>query len=293
MNFPMPLRLTRNVHCTNVPKQLVTQKRWWDLHFFSGTRNTIRWPSTSVWGHESSQTVRNVVSVVIAEALLPIKEYNVNVYGNRVDVLVAGVEYNVELPVGQYVSGIELATALTSAFVLAGLVTFTVSYDSRTDKLRVASGGPVFSLLWNTGKYNNTSLWYVMGWNDRQNTPDAAVQYSTGRIDLYGTQVIDVFIDEFTPAIQGPVARILLKPTGNTTFFNLDRCHAHHFKPIGRVTTFTFRFMVAYQQISPTGVTTLDYRVYDFNGANIYLTVGVETLEYENPSAVIQLDPST
>lgn len=289
----------RQTHCNaTVPMQLVQKKRWWDLNFYSGTRDAVAWPTASEWRHASPEMLRNVVSVVVVQALLPRKEYNVSVWGNRVDILLGGVQYNVELPVGQYADGTALATALTTAITTtdAALAGCLVSYDTLTDRMSVTFAGPVFSLLWRTGTFNNVSLWRVMGWSDRLDTAPGVTQSSVGRINLEGVQVLDVFVTEFTNAVHGPVARILLKPgPGNTdtTYFDSERCRAHTFWPVGRVTNFSFRFMVAYAHMSPTGEITPDYRPYDFNGCDVYLTIGVETLEYEDSGVKVVLDPST
>ena len=263
---------------------LHTRKLWWQFQFTSENRDMNAWPTAAEWRQDISSPVRNLTRLTILNSLIPLKEYNVSSWCNRLDILLGATQYNVTLPVGEYTSGGNLSTALTAAIIAtdAALAAFVTSYDALTDKITIASGGPVFSLLFGTGAFNNTSLWKVLGF-PRVDTVAAATQTSAGRINLHGVQVLDIFINELTNSLQAPVARILLKPNDDTTFYHeMEIVPTHEFAPISRLTFLTFRFLVPYQTINSLGQTSADYRSYDFNGFNVYLTLGFQVAELTN-----------
>ena len=284
-------------------KNLERGRRVWSLNFDSSCRDPTAWPTTSTWRMDLSSVMRNVTSVRLRSVGLEKAEYPVDVWNNRIDVEIGGTEYGVTVPVGVYASGGDLATAVAAAFVAAApaLAGFTATYTSLTDSLTISESTPTqFTLLWKSGAHANTSAYRTLGYA-REDVASTLVGGShdavaPGRIDLEGVLAIDVFADELSNSLDGPIGRVLLKQTveGAPVFHETVIDDYHTFWPIARLHFLTFRFMVQYGRINDDETILCDYRPYEFHGRHNTLRLDFGVASYTNPmEAEVQLDPGT
>lgn len=289
-----PVRLHHEKQC-----ELEKGRRIWKLNFNSDCRDST-WPTTAAWRVDLPTVMRNVSSVVLRSVALHASEYTVDVWNNAIDVDFGGTTYEVFVPVGMY-SGGDLATAVTAAFAaVPALATFTATYTPLTDTITISESTPtVFTLLWLSGANANASLAQTMGYTriDTISTlvGGAHVVVAPGRIDLDGVLAIDIFADELSNSMDGPIGRVLLQKQlpGAPVFQETAFEEPHTFWPIGRLQFLTFRFMVQYARIDG-GTVVCDYRPYEFHGKPNTLRLDFGETAYINPmESEVQLDPST
>jgi hypothetical protein len=250
---------------------------------------------------ELSTFVRNVTSTTLRSVGLDVAEYTVDAWNNMIDVNVGGTDYVVGVGVGMYATGSDLATAITTAFVAthAALAAFTAVYTPLTDTITISETTPTqFTLLWGSGPNVNTSLWKTLGFV-QQDVVSVLVGgsqdvMSPGRVDLYGVLAIDVFADELTNSLEGPIGRVLLKQTleGAPVFQETIVNDYHTFWPISKIQFLTFRFMVQYGHINDDASVVCKYRPYEFHGRHNTVQLDFGVTSYLNPlEAEVQLEP--
>lgn len=276
------------------------RRQIWKLNFNSECRDRASWPSSSEWRARASSAMRNVSSVRLRSIGLHAAEYTVDVWNNRMDLEFAGTVYQVTIPVGEYASGTALAAATTTAITSTSgaLAGFSVTYSTLLDSLAVLEGTPTeFTILWASGPNVNTSAYRVLGFERSDlasvlNGPNHEVV--GGRVDLDGVLAIDVFADELTKSLDGPVGRVVLRKqyAGAPVFQDLPVNDFHTFWPIARLTFLTFRFMVQYGHVNPDGTVLCEYRPYVFNGKPNTVRIDFGVTSYINPMEDdVQLDP--
>lgn len=275
--------------------------RVWKLNFDSSCKDGVQWPTTSHWRMDLSTFVRNVTSTTLRSVGLEPAEYTVDVWNNMVDVEVGGTQYAVAVELGMYANGTDLATAISTAFVAthAALAGFSVVYTALTDRMTVSESTPTqFSLLWGSGENANTSLWKTMGFlqQDVSSTLSGGAHQvdSPGRVDLYGPLAIDVFADELTNCLEGPLGRVLLsRSVEGAPVFRENTLDNHHtFWPISKIQFITFNFMVQYGHINADGTVVCKYRPYEFHGRHNTVQLDFGVMSYMNPlEAEVQLEP--
>lgn len=292
----VPSPPTRDAHSSGCV--LEKERRIWKLNFNSECRDVSVWPTTSTWRMDLPTVMRNVSSVSLRSVGLHASEYTVDVWNNTIDVSFGGSTYEVVVPIGMY-SAPTLATAVTVAFTgVPALAAFTATYTVLTDTITI-SAPAVFTLLWLTGLNANTSLAQTLGYTrvDTVSTLDGGshVVVSQGRVDLDGVLAVDVFADELSNSMDGPIGRVLLgKQLEDAPVFQETSIEEHHsFWPISRLQFLTFRFMVQYGRIDG-GVITCDYRPYEFHGKRNTVRLDFGETAYINPmESEVQLDPGT
>jgi hypothetical protein len=288
-----PTRATHHSAC-----ELQKGTRIWKLNFSSACRDDA-WPSTSVWRVDLPTVMRNVSSVSLRSVGLHASEYTVDAWNNTIDVAFGGNTYAVVVPIGMYTAS-ALATAVTAAFVATdvALAAFTATYTALTDTITIAEGTPAaFTLLWVSGTNANTSLARTLGYTTDTSSTLVGVSHvaaAPGRVDLDGVLAIDVFADELTNSMDGPIGRVMLEREPDAPVFQQTPLEeVHTFWPIGRLQFLTFRFMVQYGRVE-AGVVTCDYRPYEFHGKNNTLRLDFGETSYINPmEKEVQLDPGT
>ena len=276
--------------------------RIWKLNLHSACRNLTDWPTSAEWRIGLPTVMRNVSSVSISSVCLHASEFTVDVWNQFINIQLGGNVYTVEVPIGMY-SKVDLATAVTAAFVATdpALASITVTYTSVTDSMTVSESTPVpFTLLWSTGQHANTSMARTLGFDqvDTASTLSGGshVVSSSGRVDLDGVLAIDVFADELSNSMDGPVGRVLLERQldGAPVFQKTPVEETHSFWPIGRLQFLTFRFMVQYGRVNQDGSIVCDYRPYQFHGKENTIRLDVGETTYINPlENEVQLDPGT
>lgn len=261
------------------------------------------WPNTSAWRADLSSVMRNVTSVRLQSVALSQTEYTVDIWNNRIDVIIGGTEYPVVVPIGMYTTGTSLAAAVTAAFVATApaLAAFTATYTALTDNITISESTPTaFVLPWRTGTNVNKSMCKTLGY--RQEDVNSILDggsheaVAPGRVDLNGVLAIDVFADELTNSLEGPIGRVLLNKSfeESPVFQETIIDDYHTFWPIGRIQFLTFRFMVQYGRLNDDGTILCDYRPYEFHGRQNTLRLDFGVASYMNPmEAEVQLDPGT
>lgn len=284
-------------------KLLEKGSRVWALNFQSSCRDPVMWPNTSAWRADLSSVMRNVTSVRLQSVALSQTEYTVDIWNNRIDVIIGGTEYPVVVPIGMYTTGTSLAAAVTAAFVATApaLAAFTATYTALTDNITISESTPTaFVLPWRTGTNVNKSMCKTLGY--RQEDVNSILDggsheaVAPGRVDLNGVLAIDVFADELTNSLEGPIGRVLLNKSfeESPVFQETIIDDYHTFWPIGRIQFLTFRFMVQYGRLNDDGTILCDYRPYEFHGRQNTLRLDFGVASYMNPmEAEVQLDPGT
>jgi len=304
-NLSTPTPGTRLNACQQQQQHLPTHRRVWKLNFDASCRDTDVWPSTSEWRVDLPTTMRNISSVTLRSIGLMPSEYTVDAYNNTIDVSFGGSVYTVTVPSGVYATGGVLATAVGAAIVAtdAALAGFSATYTALTDTLTISESTPAaFTLLFQSGASAGTatSMWRTLGFL-RTDTPSVLVGGShdavaPGRVDLTGVLAIDVFADELTTSLDGPIGRVLLdrSVSGDPVFQESHHEDYHQFWPLGRLKFLTFRFMVQFGRQSDDGTVVCDYRPYMFHGRDVSLRLDFGETSYVNPmEADVQLGPGT
>lgn len=286
----------------NTCHELEKGTRAWKLNFSSACRDRDVWPTSAEWRTTLSTTMRNVSRISLRSVALHAAEYTVDTWNCYIDVSIGVTVYQVKVPVGMYTPG-SLATAVTSAMVATdvALAGFSATYTSVTDTMTISESTPTpFTILWLSGPNANTSLRATLGYSlvDSVSTlvggsHDAV---SPGRVDMDGVLTIDVFADELTNSMDGPIGRVLLERAvdGAPVFQETVLDDQHTFWPIGKVQFLTFRFMVQYGRVNADGTILCDYRPYNFNGKDVTLVLGFGVTSYLNPlEDEVQLDHGT
>lgn len=300
---PPPSRSPFRVNTPDEQCGLARHTRTWKLNFSSSCRDTSVWPSTSEWRVDLHTPMRNVSTVSLRSVGLSPSEYTVDVWNNGVDLSFGGNVYSVEVPPGVYTTGSSLASAVQTAILAtdAALAGFTVTYAASTDRVTISESSPAeFTLLWASGGSANTSMWATLGWL-REDTVSVLVggshdAVSPGRIDLNGVLAVDVFADELSNSLDGPIGRVVMNRSvvGDPVFRETPQEDSHRFWPIARLQFLTFRFMVQYGRVNADGSVVCAYRPYQFHGRANTLRLDVGETSYVNPMELdVQLDPGT
>jgi hypothetical protein len=251
-------------------------------------RDTNLYPNSSYYRSTFPLLLRNVIAVTLNLAVIPVTEYNVNIYNNCIDIEDNGTVYEVYMPVGQYDStsltnfANAVQDAITSTHVNLSL--YTVSINELTSKMTIFSNGNTFRLLYRTGPNVNKSTWKIFGFQ-RTDTPSDVMQLAPGVVDLLGTLSIYLFADELTNSLNGPLAQIDLdkQTPSNVVYYNSNFLGgARFFWPIGKLHFLTLRFLVPHTEILSDGNQIETYREYQFEGRQNNLFVDVITKEYHN-----------
>ena len=265
------------------------------LTFQSAARDTVLYPSPAYYRMNLAVVQRNVIGIGLNLAVIPVSEFNVNIYTQWLDIEVAGVVYSVKLPEGNYVNvptvpANNFSAALEAAIVATSpvLAAYTVTFNTLTLKVVVDTNGAPCSLRFGTGPNVNRSLWEIMGF-PRTDTANLAVQEGVGTVNLAGALAIDLFIEEISNAIDATdnaFARIDLNRVGTN-----DNCFftppgdglPRYFWPIGRLTFVTFNFKVRWTELLPDGTIIETYRPYLFNERQHTLRLDFVSKEYKSP----------
>lgn len=262
-------------------------ERFTDVTVSSALRDMSYWFSSAEWRTVLNAPLRNVVQVSVPNACIPMSEYNVNSFNNWLDVDIGGTVFSVQLPVGNYTNGTHLATALHAAVVTSdpSLALFVVSYDALTDTIRIDSGGVLARILWTSGPHRNASLYQVLGF-EREDTDALVVHVADGRVDLTGARVLHLFLDELSTVLDAkPFATVVLSPTSTTPcFYAQASTTSMRFDAVPKLNTLTLRILVPYVTIDVLGNLSTTYRPYQFNRAQVVLTLRFTSHMYSNTS---------
>lgn len=290
----------RHVGTAACAQGLATHRRVWKLNFDASCRDNSVWPTTSAWRMNLPTTMRNISSVTLRSVGLMPAEYTVDVHNNTFALSFGGTVYTVTVPSGMYGTGGALASAVGAALVAtdAALAGFSAAYTPLTDTITISESTPAaFTLLFYAAA---STMWSTLGFA-RADTASVLVGGShdavaPGRVDLTGVLAIDVFVDELTSSLDGPVGRVLLdrNVTGDPVFRESHHEDFHQFWPLGRLKFLTFRFMVQVGRQDEDGTVVCAYRPYLFHGRNVSVGLDVGETSYINPmEADVQLGPGT
>lgn len=292
------------VPLNNIPQPLSQIVRLKRLTFQSEERDPQIFPTPSYYRLKMAVPMRNVVSVSLTNAAIPLSEYLVNEYTQWLDVEYLGVLYQVQMPLGDWnTSAGVFATTLQTAMIAAGLpATLTVTSNTDTQRLTFATNnGNPWQFLMRTGPNVNRSMWQLIGF-PREDTALATVLVAPNNLDFQGTYAVDLFIDEISchlDSADNMVAHIILQKflAISVTTYKAppDAGLPRTFFPIGRLQFLTFRFLVSYTILEPgSDVPIQKYRPYLVNGRNHTFQLDFGCREYENMfENTVELDPQS
>lgn len=288
----------------NMPKdvqQVVKLKR---LTFQSEERDPQMYPTPSIYRLKMPVPMRNVVSVSLTNAAIPLSEYLMNEYTQWLDVEYLGTLYQVQAPLGDWNSSIgSFATMLQAAMIAAGLpaaLTVTSSIDTQRLTFSTNTGNP-WRFLMRSGPNVNRSMWQVIGF-PRVDTALATTLVGEYNVDFQGTYAVDVFIDEISchlDSADNMVAHVILQKflAISVTTYKAppDAGLPRTFFPIARLQYLTFRFLVSYTILNPdSDVPEQVYRPYLPNGRNHTIQLDFGCKEYVDVfEQIVELDPQS
>lgn len=110
----------------------------------SRIRNTSLFPNQNQYDIELDDDINDVKSATLVYADIPMPQYMINDYFNKIVVNVASVDYTVSISNGDYTEA-ELATELGTKITTATGTTFEVFYVGKTDNFLFTAASP-FSL---------------------------------------------------------------------------------------------------------------------------------------------------
>ena len=134
----------------------------------SRDRNYDLFTSTSKYEVELNNVYKDIVSIELISAEIPHSGYIINTSNNEIHFIETNTQtstntyYTATIPQGDYTES-ELATTIGTQMTTAGQSTYTVSIDTNSRKISVASnltgGDNIFSLIFrgNTEKYEDTT----------------------------------------------------------------------------------------------------------------------------------------
>ena len=138
----------------------------------SRSRNQDSFPEPNDYQVELANEYRDILEIELLSANIPKSSYNINSANNTIHFDVGGTEYTASVSSGNY-DITTLLTDLETAMNAAGSgVTFTVTEDTKTNKITIAGTG-AFDLLFNGGTepignqtrtvYKESSIGYNLG----------------------------------------------------------------------------------------------------------------------------------
>lgn len=292
------------VPLNNIPTQVSQIVRLKRLTFQSEERDTQLYPTPSFYRMKMNVPMRNVVSVNMTNAAIPLSEYLVNEYTQWLDVEYLGVLYQVQMPLGDWNTSAGLyASTLQTAMITAGLpATLTVTSNVDTQRLTFATNtGNPWRFLMRSGPNVNQSMWQIIGF-PRVDTELAPVLHAPNNLDFQGTYAVEFFIDEISCHLESSdnmVNHVILQKflAISVTTYKAppDAGLPRTFFPIARLQYLTFRFLVSYTILEPgSDIPVQKYRPYLCNGRNHTFQLDFGCKEYADMfEQTVELDPQS
>lgn len=131
-----------------------------------------------------------VDEVRLLHSRIPVTWYNIDSFNNNILFNEGAGNLTATIPVGNYAIS-ELVSEIKTQMDIVGSDTYTVTYNTKTMKLTIASTG-TFSLLFNT---STSEIWEMIGFT-KTNTSVGASHTGTNVIDLVRIKYIQIIIAE-------------------------------------------------------------------------------------------------
>ena len=213
----------------------------------SRDRNYDLFTSTSKYEVELNNVYKDIVSIELISAEIPHSGYIINTSNNEIHFIETNTQtstntyYTATIPQGDYTES-ELATTIGTQMTTAGQSTYTVSIDTNSRKISVASnltgGDNIFSLIFrgNTEKYEDTtrylyktrSIGNILGFT-RTDLSGSASYTGQNQYNINGENYILLHIDNLSNmegrgyGISNSFAKITLTSDKNKTrFYNMN-----------------------------------------------------------------------
>jgi len=213
----------------------------------SRDRNYDLFSSTSKYEVELNNVYKDIVSIELISAEIPHSGYIINISNNEIHFIETNTQistntyYTATIPQGDYTES-ELATTIGTQMTTAGQSTYTVTIDTNSRKISVASnltgGDNIFSLIFrgNTEKYEDTtrylykkrSIGSILGFT-RTDLSGSASYTGQNQYNINGENYILLHIDNLSNmegrgyGISNSFAKITLTSDKNKTrFYNMS-----------------------------------------------------------------------
>jgi hypothetical protein len=213
----------------------------------SRDRNYDLFSSTSKYEVELNNVYKDIVSIELISAEIPHSGYIINISNNEIHFIETNTQistntyYTATIPQGDYTES-ELATTIGNQMTTAGQSTYTVTIDTTSRKISVASnltgGDNIFSLIFrgNTEKYEDTtrylyktrSIGNILGFT-RTDLSGSASYTGQNQYNINGENYILLHIDNLSNmegrgyGVSNSFAKITLTSDKNKTrFYNMN-----------------------------------------------------------------------
>lgn len=213
----------------------------------SRDRNYDIFSSTSEYEIELNNIYKDIVSIELISAEIPHSGYIINASNNEIHFIETNTQistntyYTATIPQGNYTES-ELATTIGEQMTTAGQSTYTVTVDTNSRKMSIASnltgGDNIFSLIFrgNTEKYEDTtrylykerSIGNILGFT-RNNLSGSASYTGQNQYNINGENYILLHIDNLSNmegrgyGVSNSFAKITLTSDKNKTrFYNMN-----------------------------------------------------------------------
>lgn len=256
----------------------------------SRARNQDLYPETNDYQVELANEYRDILEIELLSANIPKSAYNINASNNTIHFDVGGTEYTASVSSGNY-NITDLLSELETAMNASGSgVTFTLTEDTRTNKITI-SGTGAFDLLFNGGQepignqfrsiYKDSSIGYNLGF--RRTDLTGLTTYTAQNIyNIAGENYILLYIKELenleTSDINyNNISQSFTKINLNTDY-NTVKFHSANAEYYSRIL-----FKSPLQKLSQMIIRFYNYNgtLYDFNGLEHSLYFRIKTLSVD------------
>tara|TARA_Y100000389_G_C17436108_1_gene505635 strand:+ start:993 stop:1916 length:924 start_codon:yes stop_codon:yes gene_type:complete len=267
--------------------------------FDSRERSTNIYPDPENYEIILPTIYKNVVSVELLDACIPVSQYVIDTHNNKLDICYSGYdsnkEQNIVIPPGNYKYGSDnisgsLANKLKELFEGIFPNTWTLSYNEINNKMTISVNLGEFTLRFNDGKngdrYNTredgrndiiygTNIRSILGFKLANIGPVSSVT-SDYQVDLEGVKYIIFHLNDYyrivsdNSGVMNGFAKIALnnKPIKYIEAPAMDKKIIKNFEiPIGKLQKLSVKF------------STFGNKYYNFNGMEHSLTFRVSYLD--------------
>ena len=267
-------KLTEDIY--NDPKFIMTEY----LVVDSRDRNTDDHAEPNQYVLDLGRDYKDLISVELISANVPKTQYLINSANNLIYFDDGTGTITATIPDGNYTIG-ELTTEIKTQMdaisaSVGGSKTYTVTSDSKTNKITIAVNTGTFDMLFDGGsethgtstrtKYLDSSIGPIIGFS-RSDLTSAATYTGTNQYDINGPTYLILYIKEFEQlngvhnnSVEDSFAKIILDTDQSSyKYFKsaTDYVAKKHFRPLlGKMTKLNVKFL------------NYDGSVYDFGGLN-------------------------
>lgn len=268
----------------------------------SRERSVNLYPNPESYKHRLPKTYKNIVSIELIDACIPVSQYAIDIHNNNLDISYSeyesGANQTITIPPGNYIKGSDdvdnslskkMKEMLESTF--SGSI-WSITHDPLTGKIKISVDNGTFVLNFNTGPHRDsfrtnelgenpiqygTSIRSVLGFQlanlTSSESPNASVA-GTSPVDLDGSRYIIIHVNDYDrivsedSGVMNGFAKIALNTKPFKYIENADKKMIRIFEsPLSKLTKLEIKF------------STFGNKYYNFNGLDHSLTFRIIYLD--------------